>query len=380
MILAYAIFALLILCPMATAATEGTPRIITVSDLVKPISGSIDFSPIQENSTFGQIGTNISNLPSNFSDEKPQISEMDEGTEFTKADFAAEIMKKGVDLIVIEAADGIASIWKNNTFSMGLQENQDVVNEYGATRGAITTLMVANPHPEEIEPIAKFEKEQVNEWAFLIAVFILTFLLADRAEKSKNTYFQKALVRYDLSESRFVVGVFACIASYGAPRILLFIYWVLSAVSKFTMIEVMDFIEPSAENAWLYFFMMIGETLVGVPFLIRHWVMDLAYAVCRLVVVIFVMGLFQDEILAMWRRFKLILIMQPVCVFVACAIIAIIKAYHAEDSAGLYIILFGMVAYTIKELLLPGKVAAMVDKGVHYGMRYYTGGRYRHVR
>ena len=282
---------------------------------------------------------------------------------FTEEDYAANIIQKGSDLIIIKAAEGLASIWQNNTFSQGFEENQDVTDEYGATRGAITALIVTNPHPDQIPAIKKFEEESKAEWAFLIAVYILTYVYAVRLERSKRKYFTRALKNYDLSENRFVTSVFVCIASYAAPRALLIAYDVCTAVSKWAMIDVMDYIEPSADNAWMFFWMMLGETFVAIPFIIRHWVLDIAYAAVRFLIVLFMIGLFQDEIIWMWEKFKRILTVQPFAVFGTCVMLAAIKTSNMEDMGGAYAIMFFVIALFIKEWVFPGRITRAV-KGV----------------
>jgi len=303
-------------------------------------------------------------------DEAPITSRND----YTKADYGASIGAKAADLIVFNVANAIGSIWQNNTFSREYSENNNITNEYGATRGAITSLMVANPHPEEIEPIKKFEEDSRAEWAFLIVVYILSFVYASRLEKSKDRFFQRALSNYDLSENRFITGVFVCIASYVAPKVVLFLIEISSAVSKFAMLSIIDYIEPSTDNAFLYLFMMAGETIVAVPFIIRQWVLILAYAISRLLIVLFVMGIYQDQLLMAYEKFKLILALQPVCVFVACGIMLIIKWYHLENVTGMYLIMFLVIAYLIKEWLFPGPVNRAISRGLDYGIHMYNRG------
>lgn len=289
-------------------------------------------------------------------------SAAEDSEDFEESDYAANIIQKGSDLIIINAADGLGSIWKNNTFTEGMNETQDVTDEYGATRGAITALVTVNPHPDQIPAIKNFEQNTKSEWIFLIAVYILSYVSASRLERSKRTIFTRALNNYDLSDNRFVAGVFACMASYAAPRVLLITYDVCTVVSKWAMIEVMDYIEPSAENAYMYFMMMIGETLVAVPFIIRQWVLDVGYAASRFLIVLFIMGFFQDEILWMWEKFKKILALQPVCVFVACIIMAAIKANGLENVGGAYVIMFFVIACFIKEWMVPGVVTRTVNR------------------
>jgi hypothetical protein len=317
---------------------------------------------------------NSSSVNNQVLDEAPITSKNDEGTDYTKADYGASIVSKGADLIVLNVANAIGIIWQNNTFSKEFTEQENLTNEYGATRGAITSLMIANPHPEEVKPIKKFEEDSRAEWAFLICIYILSFVYASRLEHSKNHYFQRALSNYDLSENRFITGVFVCIASYVAPKVVLFLIDISSAVSKFAMLSIIDYIEPSTDNAYLYLMMMIGETIVAVPFIIRQWVLILAYAISRILIVLFIMGIFQDQILMAYEKFKLILALQPVCVFVACGIMLIIKWYGLENVTGMYIIMFLVIAYLIKEWLFPGPVNRAISRGLDYGIHMYNRG------
>jgi|GEM_PF-4775115 len=293
---------------------------------------------------------------------------------YTNEDYAVSIAQKCTDGVIMHTADGISSVWQNSTFAMAYNDSSDVTHEYGETRGAITALVTAKPHPEKIETIQKWEENSKNEWAFLIVVYIFSFMLVNRVRRTKQTAFTKALSDYDLSDNRFIFGVFACIASYAAPRAILILSDICAAVSKYAMIEIMDYIEPSTNNAIMYLFMMLGEAFVAVPFIIRLWVIDTMYAAARFLVVLYIIGICQDEIAWIWEKFKKILAIQPVCVFVSCIMLAAIKAEHMEANPGAYAILFFTVAYVIKEWMVPGVVTRTVKRTAGFAYKAATRG------
>lgn len=282
---------------------------------------------------------------------------------FSNEDYATSIAQKCSDGVIVHIADGIGSVWKNNTFSQSYNESSDVTEEYGATRGAITALVTAKAHPDQIDTIKKWDENSKNEWAFLVCIFIFTFLIVNKVKRTKELAFSKVLSDYDLSSNRFVFGVLACIGSYAAPRAVLLLDDICSVISKYAMVEIMDFIEPSTQNAIMYLCMMIGELLVAVPFIIRLWVIDTVYAASRFLVVLYIIGICQDQIVWIWIKFKRILEIQPVCVFAACIMLAAIKAEHMETNPASYVILFFVIAYIIKEWMVPGVVTRTVKRG-----------------
>ncbi|MDD2286870.1 MAG: hypothetical protein PHQ11_15895 [Paludibacter sp.] len=265
--------------------------------------------------------------------------------DYSSQDVGASMIQKGIDACVLSLANAVGSVWKNNSVSEALEGNSNVTDEYGATRGAIFTFITENPEPDKIEPIANFESNTKAEWAFLVCVFILGFLMVANIARANKGAFNHALGDHDLSDSRFIGGAFLCMASYFAPKLVLLSIDLCEMLSKFAMLNVLDYIEPSIENAWMYLFMTIGEALVSIFFIIRPWVIDIFYASSRFLAVLFFMGLFVDEIRWVVSKYIRVLLLQPVCIFVACICLIALKWAHMEDAAGAYIILFLFVAY-----------------------------------
>ncbi|MDD2286443.1 MAG: hypothetical protein PHQ11_13725 [Paludibacter sp.] len=284
------------------------------------------------------------NYTSNTTEDTDVISEQ-KSKDYSSQDVGASMIQKGIDACVLSLANAVGSVWKNNSVSEAFEDNSNVTNEYGATRGAIFTFITENPEPDNIEPISNFESNTKAEWAFLVCIFILGFVMVANIAKANQGAFNHALGDHDLSDSRFVGGAFLCMASYFAPKLVLLSIDVCEIISKFAMLNVLDYIEPSIENAWMYLFITIGEALVSIFFIIRPWVIDIFYAASRFLAVLFFMGLFVDEIRWVVSKYIRVLLLQPVCIFVACICLIAIKWAHMEDATGAYIILFLFVAY-----------------------------------
>lgn len=287
-------------------------------------------------------GINNSNLTN--PSEQNTFSEQ-KSKDYSSQDAGASMIQKGIDACVLSLANSIGAIWNNNSATEALNKNSNVTDEYGATRGAIFTFITVNPEPEKIEPIANFESNTKAEWAFLVCVFILGFVVFANVARANKGAFNHALGDRDISDSRFVGGAILCMASYFAPKLVLLSIYVCEMISKFAMVNILDYIEPSIENAWLYLFMTIGEFLVAIFFIIRPWVIDIFYAASRFIAVLFFMGIFTDEIRWAVNKYIKVLLLQPVCIFVACICLIAIKWAHMESAAGAYLVLFLFVAY-----------------------------------
>lgn len=312
--------------------------------LVVPASAAFN-----DTSSFGKVislndaKVNDSNIM-NYTSEENTISEQ-KSKDYSSQDAGASMIQKGIDSCVLALANAIGDIWKNNSVTNALDENSNVTEEYGATRGAIFTFITENPEPDKIEPIANFESNTKAEWAFLVCVFILGFVMVTNVSKANKGAFNHALGDHDLSDSRFIGGAILCMASYFAPKLVLLSIALCEVISKFVMVNVLDYIEPSVENAWMYLFMAIGEALVAVFFIVRPWVIDIVYAASRFIAVLFFMGIFTDEIRWVVNKYVKILLLQPICIFVACICLIALKWANMEDAAGGYLVLFLFVAY-----------------------------------
>lgn len=297
-------------------------------------------------------------------DVKKEVIKDEPESEYSSIDLLASGFVEGFDLIIISFADAISSIWKNNIAVQKLGENEAVIEEYGLLRGGIFTLVSANIQPDEIEAIAEFEKNTKAEWVFLVCVYILGFVMFANIERAKRGIFASTLSKHDLSDSRFVGGAVLCMASFLAPRLILVALDVCTGVSQFFMINVMDYIEPSVDNAYMYLFMTIGESLIAIFFIIRQWAIDIVYVFSRFLVIIYIMGFFQDELLWVYSKFKKILALQPVCVGVACICLVAIKSANMEDATGAYILMFLFIAYILKEWMFGGVLDKSVRRAV----------------
>jgi hypothetical protein len=274
------------------------------------------------------------------------------------------MIKGGFDLIIISAADGLNSIWKDNMFSNGFNNNTNVSKQYGATRSAIFTFVSVNPQPATIEPIAAFEKKTVYVWAFLVFLFIFWTPIRNVLARANYSTYSSAFGDTDFSDSKYVGTLILLLASYFAPQFITFVLDICTVISQYAMLNVLDYIEPSLENAWVYLFMAIVEFGLSIFFVIRPWIIDVVYAASRLLAVWYFVGIWRGESSWVWQRFFKIVSLQPVCIFVACVFLIGIKWAGMENGAGGYLIMFAILFYlcykwTVGDFNLPSKIGRL---------------------
>lgn len=324
---------------------------ILLSALIVPVHGATPHAP-----DYGFTGSeNISktNVTEETTENQREISEQKE-KDYSQQDLGAGMVQKGIDLFVISAADGISSIWKGNSVSKKFDENQNITDEYGATRGALFTLITENPHPNEIGVIQEFVVESKAEWAFLVSMYIFGFVFASRIEHTRSKYFAKALSSTDLSDNRFILGALVCMCSFLCPRLVLLSIYICTAVSQYFMIHALDYIEPSIDNAMMYFFMALGELAVAAFFVIRQWYIDIFYMLSHFIPCFYMMGVFKSEIEWAYSKYKKLLTLQPLCILIASVSIIVIKENGWEDATGIYVIMFLAIGYICWQWVIGG--------------------------
>ena len=260
-------------------------------------------------------------------------------------DAGAGMIKKGIDMVIMSLADALNQLWQGNMFSEDFNNNSNITEERGATLSAILTLVSANPNPQNIEPLEKFKDSTKYIWVFVVSLFIFGNPMINKyARALPDTYHSAFGDRY-VSDEKFIGTTFLLIASYYAPHFVLMFLDISTALSKYFMLNVLDYIEPSLENAWMYLFMAIGELLLAAFFIIRPWAIDIFYGASILFALWYFLGIWREEAKWAWEKFFKITLMQVVCVFVACVCIISIKWAGLELVAGPYVIMFVFIAY-----------------------------------
>lgn len=270
----------------------------------------------------------------------------------TPGEAGAGMIKDGSDMIIMSLAEALNSFWQGNMFSEDFNNNTNITNEKGATLSAILTLVSANPNPQNIEPLEKFKNTTKYIWVFIVSLFIFGNPVINKYAKVLPDTYRSAFGDRYVSDEKFVGTTLLLIASYYAPNFVLIFLDVSTALSKYCMLNVLDYIEPSLDNAWMYLFMAIGELLLAAFFIIRPWAIDIFYGASILFALWYFIGIWREEAKWVWIKFFKITLMQVVCVFVTCVSIISIKWAGIDDIAGVYVLLFVFIAYICWKFLL----------------------------
>lgn len=276
--------------------------------------------------------------------------------EYTKSDWLAGGVETGFENMLIKAVDTANSAWRGSLVADKVDENKAVIDEYGNVRGGVFIGVTENVEPDKNPDIQKFVTGTEAEWFWLVLTYLFGYTFAARIKRQTNVLFDQALKDYDLSDSRFVCGFGLCLASYSAPRLVIIAVEVCSRISQVFMLQVMDYIQPSADNAFMYIFMGVGEAVIGIPFVIRQWIITAVYATCRFLIVAFAIGIFKPELIRAYEYFKKILAIQPICVGLASFCLICIKTTHTETIGLPYAIMFITIAYILKNFMFGGRL------------------------
>jgi len=286
-------------------------------------------------------------------------------------DAGANMIQAGFDLVIRSLADGIQLLWKpqesdllNNFDNKSFANSANVTAKYGETRASIMTFVSMNIQPNKIGPVQNFEDKTTPIWALLVAFFILgTPIRNALARAGYNTYVDTFGIP-NLSGEKYIGTVILLLLSYATPNLVLVICQGCTIVSAYMMLNIMDYIEPSLSNAWLYLFMMISEAILAIFFIVRPWVICIVYAACKLLAVWFLCGVARGQVSWIWTRFFKILTLQPVIIFVTCICIVGIQWSHMDHSPGAYIAMFFLLFYICYKWMtgnfdLPGRLTRM---------------------
>jgi hypothetical protein len=289
----------------------------------------------------------------------------------TVQDAGANMIQAGIDLVIRSLADGLKMFWQpaiNNNFDNGTLENvskgANVIQKYGETRASIMTFVSMNITPDKIEAVQAFEDKTTPVWLFLVLCYILIYPIRNiLARAGYNTYIDN-FGTPNLSTEKYIGSVILMAVSYATPNLVLLLIQFSTIASQYFMLNIMDYIEPSLGNAWLYLFMAIGEALLAIFFIIRPFAICIVYSVCKLLAIWFLSGMWRGEITWIWSRFFKILTLQPVVIFFTCICIIGIQWAHLDQSPGAYIAMFYLLFYICYKWLmgnfdLPGRLTRL---------------------
>jgi hypothetical protein len=270
----------------------------------------------------------------------------------TVQDAGANMIQAGIDLVIRSLADGLKMLWSDNGTLQAYENNTNVSNKYGETRSAILTFISVNTEPNKIAQVQDFEDKTTPIWLFLVLCYILIYPIRNiLARAGYNTYVDNFGIP-NLSKEKYIGSVILMAVSYATPNIVLLLIQLSTIISRYLMLDIMDYIEPSLGNAWLYLFMAIGEALLAIFFIIRPFAICIVYSVCKLLAIWFLSGMWRGEITWIWSRFFKILTLQPVVIFVTCICIIGIQWAHLDQSPGAYIAMFYLLFYICYKWLM----------------------------
>lgn len=268
-----------------------------------------------------------------------------DNSSLSKQDAGAGMVQQGIDLVIRSLADGISLIWKDNVFSQAYANNSNITNQYGATRGAILTFVSVNIEPNKIKGVQDIEDKTTPIWLILVVLFIFGYPIRNVLARTSYHTYSSAFGSPNLSDEKYIGTVILLVLSYATPNIVLLLIQFCTIASKYFMLNMMGFIEPSLDNVWLYLFMAITEAILAFFFIIRPWIVCIVYAVCKLLAVWFLFGIWRNESNWVWTRFFKILTLQPICVFVASVCILCIQWAGMESTTGAYLVMFILLFY-----------------------------------
>jgi len=210
-------------------------------------------------------------------------------------DAGAGMIQAGCDLVITSLADGISFLWKGNTLSQAYENNTNVTDKYGSTRSAIMTFVSVNTEPNKIKAVQDIEDKTTPIWLILVVFYIFCNPIRNILARAGYETYSSSFGSPNLSGEKYIGTVILLVLSYATPNIVLLLIQFCTVISQYFMLNVMGFIEPSLSNVWLYLFMAIGEAILAVFFIVRPWVICIIYAVCKLLAVWFLVGVWRNE-------------------------------------------------------------------------------------
>jgi hypothetical protein len=285
-------------------------------------------------------------------------------TSLNVQDVGANVIQAGFDLVIRGLADGLRMLWADNGTLKAFDNNTNVTQKYGETRSSIFTFITVNVEPDKIKAVQDIEDKTTPIWLLLVVFYILGNPIRNILARAGYQTYSSNFGSPNLSSEKYVGTVILLIMSYATPNLFLVFLQACTIVSQYFMLNIMDYIEPSLGNAWLYLFMMLGEAFLAVFFIVRPFVICIMYAVCKLLVVWFLIGVWRGEITWVWSRFLKIMTLQPIVIFITCICIVGIKWAGLDQSPGAYIAMFFLLFYICYKWMtgnfdLPGKITRL---------------------
>lgn len=290
------------------ALETGKPRIIPgnfVEDIVLP-----NFSS-SENITGEEINTD-------FVQEKNLTAPIpfEEGNVFSADRAGNDSFKAGSDMVAYAFTETIPR-------SIG----DSIFERFGSFRGWLTKFYTYNIKPWEIPIVKDFCKNNKLLCLPLIFLFLGGFTLARNVAIASPLQTQTVFGQTDWAYRDTIAGgLFMVIGScFEAGFYILML--ILDYVNLYLMFSVMESVEPSIDNAGMYFCMALISALLFIAFVYRQCWIVAGYAFAPFYGVMFAAGLMKGIIDPLGEMFLRAIIMQPACI--AVTVIWIITMFQS---------------------------------------------------
>ncbi len=201
----------------------------------------------------------------------------------------------------------------------------NIYKTFGNTRGFIFSFVTYNINPESI-PIAKDYNDKNQNMAIILAVlFLLGESMSSSMASANYPAYKNVFGEKDFSQKKYMGGGVSMIAGLGAAWIFRGVMILIDLIDAYLMLQVMDSIKPSLDTGIMYFAMAVMEALLFGFFLYRQVLIGAMYIASPVYGVMWASGYMKEFIDAIGDKFIRALIMQPLCIFITCVAIVIIK-------------------------------------------------------
>jgi hypothetical protein len=225
-------------------------------------------------------------------------------SDYSVTDAGADMVAQGVQKVFISAADDMYATFENNT---------EINNEFGKTRGALFTLITHIPDPYSIPEVKNLYKNYYNLAIFFVILFILGEFMNRNLARMKVT--ESVFANKDLSTSKFVGGIAMCFIGLFANFIFMGALKVTEVLSQFAMFDVMGSIAPSPDNFITYLGMALCDLCVVIFFIIRYYIIVAAAIGCTVIAVLWVPEPTREFAQSATEMIIRILALQPAAIF-----------------------------------------------------------------
>lgn len=254
---------------------------------------------------------------------------------YTQSDAASDAVATGGEKLMIRMADGI-------------------YNSFGFMEGSIFQMVTFNIDPRKLPVIEKFAQDSKYLAVPLVILLLICECIAGSAATVSPATYANVFGKKDFSNESFVGGGILMVAGIGGSAL----YWGIMAlselVSAFFMLEFLESIKPSADNAVMYFCLAIIELILSLFFFYRQILVLAGYPLSPIYCVLYASGYAREFIDDIGDRFVRAVMMQPLCILVIGLGITVMKAFEwtvagvvvwdADDEMLFYVII-GYLAY-----------------------------------